>query len=373
MNNIGQLIMIGISGHSLTPAEESFIVQNQIGGVTLFARNIASPNQVRDLCDQLQEASRKIPGSPIMTIAIDQEGGRVARLRSPFTLWPPLKHLGDLDNAQASFLFARSMGYELRAVGINTDWAPCVDIFNNPKNTVIGDRAVSDQAEAVAKHASALIRGYLRSGIAPCAKHFPGHGHTLIDSHDELPVEDLDLKRVQQVELLPFLQSIRAGVPLIMTGHIQFPQIDSQWPVSLSKLFLQDLLRTQMNYDGLIVTDDLGMKAMTKYYSPQQTSVRALQAGADILLYCNDFDLPPKGISAVQAALASGELDAAAIEKSIQRVHRFKQIYLANSQPFDRSDLYQFVGHPKFMEFAERIKEGRMSEDFLNQFDSKPV
>lgn len=180
---IGQHVLIGCSGLALTQDEKKFIVENNISGVVLFSRNVSEPKQVRDLCDEIQSLRQLTPEKTPIYTAIDMEGGRVARLKAPFTIWPPLKKLGDLDSPQTSFEFAYAMGMELKAVGINLDFAPCIDIFTNPKNTVIGDRAVSTDPEMVAKHASALIRGYIKAGVIPCAKHFPGHGDTIIDSH----------------------------------------------------------------------------------------------------------------------------------------------------------------------------------------------
>ena len=370
MSKLGRVMMIGIRGKTLTNEEKKFIVDNEVAGVTLFDRNIESPDQVRLLCQDLQNLRSQMTHNEPLIIAIDQEGGRVARLKNPFTRWPALKYLGDADNLQASFLFARSMGYELKAVGINTDWAPCVDVFTNPNNQVIGDRAVSTQADQVARHGSALVRGYLRSGIAPCAKHFPGHGHTLIDSHDDLPVEDATVERLKQVELIPFQQAISAGVPLIMTGHLHFPKIDAKWPVSLSPFLLQTLLRQEMNYKGVLVTDDLGMKAMSKHYSTRESAVQALKAGADLLLYCNDFDQPGEAIKAVEGALKSGELAQPRFEEALQRVTSLRKIYLGESFAFQlNQDLFQMVGHPKFSELAENIKSGNLPDDFLGKFD----
>ncbi|HWU42922.1 MAG TPA: glycoside hydrolase family 3 N-terminal domain-containing protein, partial [Bdellovibrio sp.] len=157
---IGQNMFIGISGHSLTLEEKKFIVEHNIGGICLFGRNVAEPKQVRELCAEIQSLRHQQVDRAPLFIGIDMEGGRVHRLKAPFTLWPPLRRLGDLDAPTASFHFANRMGQEMRAVGINLDFAPCVDIFSNPANTVIGDRAISDDPEKVARHASALVRGY---------------------------------------------------------------------------------------------------------------------------------------------------------------------------------------------------------------------
>ena len=232
---VGQLTLIGVSGHSLTNDEKKFIIENNISGIVLFGRNVSEPKQIRDLCAEIQSLRHKMADRAPLFIGIDMEGGRVHRLKKPFTQWPPLKNIGDLDAPTVAFHFAHRMGVELMSVGINLDFAPCVDVFTNPKNTVIGDRAVSSDPHQVEKMASALVRGYIKSGILSCAKHFPGHGHTIADSHEELPVEENTLEQLHKVELVPFKKALRSRVDMVMTGHILFKNIDTQQ--SFSQLF----------------------------------------------------------------------------------------------------------------------------------------
>src|SRR5580698_798372 len=196
-DKIGQLMIIGLRDTTLSQDEAEFIVRNNIGGVILFARNIESPEQVHRLCQSIQQLRMKTRDKLPLFISIDMEGGRVARLKKPFTVWPAISQLGTIDSTSLSFKMAMAMGEELSAVGINLDFAPCVDVLTNPSNKVIGDRSISADPEQVAKHASALVRGYIKSGVVACAKHFPGHGNTLVDSHDDLPVENLDLERLK--------------------------------------------------------------------------------------------------------------------------------------------------------------------------------
>ncbi|RYZ81106.1 MAG: glycoside hydrolase family 3 protein, partial [Proteobacteria bacterium] len=227
-------MIIGIAGQSLTVDEKKFIVDNNIGGIVLMGRNVGEPKQVHALCSEIQSLRHQTPDKTPLFIGIDMEGGRVARLKAPFTQWPPLKTLGDLDNATVTFHFSNKMGLELQAVGINLDFAPCVDIFTNPQNKVIGDRSISSDPELVAKHASALVRGYIKANVISCAKHFPGHGNTLLDSHEELPVEEVDMQRLDTLELVPFKRSFKARVDMVMTSHILFKNVDPDWPVTLS-------------------------------------------------------------------------------------------------------------------------------------------
>lgn len=359
---IGQHLFIGISGHSLTAEEKKFIVHNNIGGVCLFGRNVADPMQVRDLCAEIQSLRHKQAEKAPLFIGIDMEGGRVHRLKAPFTVWPPLKKLGDLDAPTVSFQFAQAMGTELKAVGINLDFAPCADIFTNPANTVIGDRSIGSDPELVAKHVSALVRGYVKSGVISCAKHFPGHGNTLIDSHEDLPVENVDLNRLNEVELVPFKRSIKSRVDMLMTSHIKFPNIDPEWPVTLSEIFIKNILRNECRYRGLIITDDLGMKAMTKHYGIEDVPVRALKAGVDLLLYCNDPEVPPQAYEAILDATAQGVLNEADLRQSYQRILDFKMAKITAPDPLPIQEVSQIVGCEEHLKLAAAIAQGQMPE-----------
>lgn len=358
--SIGQHLFIGISGHSLTSEEKKFIVENNIGGICLFGRNVSEPKQVRDLCAEIQSLRYQQADKAPLFISIDMEGGRVHRLKAPFTVWPAVRKLGDLDAPAASFAFANCMGKELRAVGINLDFAPCVDVFTNPANTVIGDRAVSENPEKVAKHASALIRGYMKSGVITCAKHFPGHGNTIIDSHLDLPIEDVDLEHLKKRELIPFKQSMRSKVDMVMTSHIKFPKIDNEWPVTLSETFIQKIIRNEMKYDGFVITDDLGMKAMANYFGAEHIPVRAVQAGAELLLYCNEPETPPKAIEALIKAYETGAVIPAVFKKNHQKIIGFKENKLSEPDPLPLHSVLQIIGNPEHKELASAILKGEM-------------
>lgn len=358
---VGQHIIIGLAGLTLSAEEKAFITANNIGGVILFARNVKSPTQVLDLCKEIQGLRTKTAGQSPFFISIDMEGGRVARMKEPLTVWPPLKYLGDLDSPAASFQFAFSMGHELRACGINLDYAPVLDVFTNPKNTVIGDRSISSDPEMVAKHASALVRGYLKAGIIPCGKHFPGHGNTIIDSHLDLPVEEANLDRLNEVELIPFKKSFKAGLDLVMTAHILFPKIDPDWPATLSEKFVKNILKDELRYRGLVMTDDLDMKAMAAHYDRRMIPVRALQAGCDLLLYCNEPESPPRAIEACVHAIQDGWLSKDQLEDSYNHIQRFKAEYLDEKQLVPGADMQKYIGCAEHQELAKGIREGKVN------------
>jgi beta-N-acetylhexosaminidase len=362
---IGQLMFIGISGHSLTADEKKFIIENNIGGVILFGRNIVDPKQLRELCTEIQSLRHKQVDRAPLFIGIDMEGGRVHRLKSPFTVWPALAKLGEIDNPTVSFHFANRMGMEMKAAGINMDFAPCVDILTNPKNPVIGDRALSADVEMVEKHVSALVRGYLKSGIITCSKHFPGHGNTLIDSHEDLPVEDADLARLEEVELLPFKKSFRSRVDMVLPAHIRFPNIDPSGPVTFSSKFLKDILRNELRYRGLIITDDLGMKAMTKHYPLDEIPVLALEAGVDLLLYCNEPDTPAIAIEAILGAIAQGRLRKEGLQDSKDRILSLKKEKLAQPDPMPLAEAMKIIGCPEHLRIAAAIAKGETPDGLL--------
>lgn len=362
---IGQSLFVGISGHALTLDEKKFIVENNIGGICLFGRNVAEPKQVRDLCAEIQSLRFQQADKAPLFIGIDMEGGRVHRLKKPFTIWPPLKNLGDLDAPTVSFHFANRMGQELKAVGINLDFAPCADIFTNPANTIIGDRSISNDPEKVARHVSALVRGYIKSQVITCAKHFPGHGNTIVDSHLDLPIETLDLERLESLELIPFKKSFKARVDMVMTSHIKFPHIDPDWPVTLSEIFIKKIIREECHYRGLVITDDLGMKAMANHFDIDEIPVRALQAGAELLLYCNEPEVPPQAIEAILGAVAQGSLDEAELRFTHQKILDFKKIKIAQPDPLPLEEVLKIVGCPEHLEIAAALARGEMPEGLL--------
>jgi beta-N-acetylhexosaminidase len=365
VDKIGQLFIIGIRDKVLTQDEAEFIITNNIGGVILFARNIESPKQVHELVQSIQSLRHKTRDKLPLFIGIDNEGGRVARLKAPFTVWPAVARLGKIDSTSLTFKFGVAMATELRAVGIHLNFAPCVDVLTNPKNTVIGDRALSADPEQVAKLASALVRGYIKGGVIPCAKHFPGHGNTLLDSHEALPVEESDLQRLRDVELVPFKKVFRARLDMVMTSHIQFPKIDPEFPVTLSRKFIQEVLRGELRFRSLVISDDLDMKALAKNYPTDQIPVMAFQAGCDLLLYCNEFDHPQIALDAMNKAVKEHKISAKQIDESYNRVVELKKDVLQNPDPEDFAKVSKLIGNAEHQRLAAAIASGDIPADLL--------
>ncbi|MDC0675624.1 beta-N-acetylhexosaminidase [Nannocystis radixulma] len=313
----GQLFFVGFEGTTLPLDLARLLGQGRIGGVILFARNIEGPAQLRGLVRALHEAAP--PDVPLL-VAIDQEGGRVQRLKAPWTLWPPMRALGRRDEPATTAAVAEALARELSDLGIGLDFAPSVDVDTNPANPVIGDRSFAAEPQRVARHATAFIAAMQAAGVAACAKHFPGHGDTRSDSHFELPRLSHDLDRLREVELVPFAAAARAGVASIMSAHVLFEALDRKRPATLSPPVMQ-LLRGELEYDGVVFTDDLEMKAVADHFTPEQRVRGSLEAGLDALLVCSKADLRDECLRVLE------RLPDALVEAPLRRVVALKQQY----------------------------------------------
>jgi beta-N-acetylhexosaminidase len=325
-HQIGQLLIAGFNGQQIPTELRSLAAEFGLGGVILFARNIADPEQVAELSF---DASRLLPDLPPW-VSVDQEGGRVARLKAPFTEWPPMATLGRSGDVRLAERFARALASELKAVGITLDYAPVLDIHTNPKNPVIGDRALAEKAEEVARLGSAIVRTLQAEGIAACGKHFPGHGDTSTDSHHELPLVEHPIDRLRGVELVPFKAAIEAGVATIMTAHVFLPALDEKRPATLSHRVITGLLREELKYDGVILSDDLEMKAVARDYAVADAAVLAIAAGCDGVLICSgDHDTQVAALEALVHAVEQERLPLSRVEDALQRQRRAKERFLA--------------------------------------------
>ena len=308
---IGQLLIGSLPGTTITAEMRSLAREFSLGGVILFNRNIEAAEQVAELAHDLQQLSATLP----LWVSVDQEGGRVARLKEPFTVWPPMAVLGRSGDEALASRFAAALAAELRAVGITLDYAPVLDIHTNEKNPVIGDRALSADAEMVGRLGAAIVRGLQAHGVAACGKHFPGHGDTSVDSHLELPLVEHPPDRIRRVECVPFRAAVAADVAFIMTAHILVPAFDERRPATLSRAIVYDLLRDELGFEGVILSDDLEMKAIAATYQVPDAAVQALAAGCDGLLVCS-------GQPEVQAAVLEALVHA--VEQDIVPLKRLE-------------------------------------------------
>jgi beta-N-acetylhexosaminidase len=318
---VGRLAIVGFNGLGVPDELRRLTAEFDLGGVIYFNRNIDTPEQVADLSRQVTGLQRDWP----LWISVDQEGGRVARLRRPFTEWPPAVTLGRSGDDGLAERFARALATELRAVGINLDYAPVLDVHTNPKNPVIGDRALSERADAVGRLGAAVIRALQGSGVAACGKHFPGHGDTSVDSHEALPVVEHDRRRLDAIEIVPFIKAIEAGVATIMTAHVSAPALDDRHIASFSPAVVDALLKQQLGFSGVVLSDDLGMKAVSATHSPGEASVAAIQAGCDAVLLCNHtIDEQVSALEALIRAAEAGEIKQSRIDDAMKRQHASK-------------------------------------------------
>jgi beta-N-acetylhexosaminidase len=352
---IGQLLIAGFDGQQ-PPAElKSLAREFGLGGVILFARNVGEPEQVAELAF---EASRLVPDLPVW-VSVDQEGGRVARLKAPFTEWPPMATLGRSGDTRLAERFARALATELKAVGVTLDYAPVVDVHTNPKNPVIGDRALGTTAHDVARLGGAIIRALQREGIAACAKHFPGHGDTSADSHLELPLVDQPPERLRELEFEPFRAAIAEGVATIMTAHVLVPSLDEERPSTLSARIVTGILRQELKFDGVILSDDLEMKAIASQYAVPSAAVMAVEAGCDGLLICSgNHETQVAALEALIRAVEDDRLRISRVEDALARHRRVKERFLAapaSARPLNARALRVELGRDYHRAIAEEM------------------
>ena len=328
--NPHELLMIDLSGPTLTPDERAFFADYKVGGVCLFSRNVRDRVQAAELTSEL----RKLLG-PDLIIATDQEGGSVVRaLDVPYS--PGTMLLGAANDPELTFEVAAATARGLRAVGVNVNFAPVADVNNNPRNPVIGERSFGSDPAHVAEHVVAYVQGLQSEGVAATVKHFPGHGDTDTDSHLSLPTLDAPLERLQEVELAPFKQAFGAGAACVMSYHGRITALDPELPATLSRTVMTDLLRGELGFDGVSFTDALEMHAVADLFSPTEAVVRALVAGIDMPL----FDIHTGPIRAyepilkgIDEALAQGRLDEEEVEGKLRRLSGLAHTYPAQPDP----------------------------------------
>lgn len=327
-SQVGQLVIAGFAGPTIPDDLKRVAREFELGGVILFARNVEEPGQVAELA---YEAQQLTPGLPLW-VSVDQEGGRVARLRSPFTSWPPMRALGNGGSADLARRFARALARELRVVGVTLDYAPVLDVDTNPDNPVIADRALSDDPERVAALGAEVVTALQSEGVAACGKHFPGHGDSATDSHYELPIVEHPLDRLQAVELGPFRASIAAGVAMLMTAHVLYPALDERSPATLSRRIVSTLLREELGFSGVIATDDMSMKAIADGRSQGAATVQAVAAGCDLVLLCEpNVDQQVETLEAIIRAVEDDVLAFRRVEDALTRGRQAKERFLLDA------------------------------------------
>ena len=346
----GRRVMAGFEGTAAPASLLSRVRAGRVGGVILFKRNIESAAQTGELINSLQEAALASPLEAPLLVGIDQEGGRVSRLSDDFTLFPAARNFGNAGDAALAREAARVTGAELEAIGVNMNFAPALDILTNPECAVIGDRAFGESSQIVAQMGEAVTQGLQETGVAACAKHFPGIGDMAPDPHEELPTSRLTLDELRARELEPFRHLIRRAPPAcVMAAHAVFEAIDETTPASLSPVFLQNVLRGEIGFRGVAVTDDLDMGAID---DPADAALQSILAGADIALICHSEDAQERAVENIARAIADEHLPPEQEEASSDRIRRLKESYC---RPNMRAEMLEVIGCAAHREARDRI------------------
>lgn len=296
--------MLGFPGRELSE-ELKELLASGLAGVAIYPRNFRDISELSRLTHAIRQAAAR----PVL-IGIDQEGGTKFSLGEPFTPWPSPVELGRLGDPGVVEKVSRAIGRELRAAGLNLDFAPMLDLATNPNSSVTLGRSFGGNPRLVAHMGCAFLRGLQAEGVFACAKHFPGHGDAAVDPHFDLPRFDGTRDRLTSQELVPFSSAIQAGVQAIMTAHILIPKIDSAFPASLSSELLQAILRKQLDFDGIILADDLGMGAIARHFNVGESVVKTMQAGTDIAMLCHDWSIIAPALEAVAEAISGDDEQA---------------------------------------------------------------
>ncbi len=324
----GQRLVIGLAGPAVDTDLRKLIAEIRPAGFVLFARNIVEPEQVRELNREL--ASLVDPRRPAL-LTVDQEGGRVQRMRDPATVWPAMRAVGRCEGLTREV--SRALAIELRAMGFNLNFAPVADVDSNPKNPVIGDRSFGRDPAAVAGHVVAFIEAHQAAGMVACAKHFPGHGDTSVDSHLDLPRVEREDPDLRQLELVPFRAAVAAGVGSVMTSHVVYPAWDEEWPATLTPEITRRILREELHYEGVVFSDDMEMKAVCGRYTVSQQVQRGTLASVDVFLCCKEPELQHAMFTElVQAQEEDSGHDRAAID-AVKRVDALRERFFLGRPP----------------------------------------
>ena len=349
---IGQLITVGIDGYILDDNAKDLIESKKVGGIILFKNNVNDSNQLLQLINSVKEtnSTNKIP----IFISVDEEGGRVNRFPKEIKALPSNKIVGNKNDSNLAYDIGKDIGYALSSFGYNMDFAPVLDINSNPNNTVIGDRAFSSDKNIVANLGANEIKGFKSSNVICVAKHFPGHGDTATDSHYSLPIINKTIEQLQGIEFVPFKKAIQEKVPAIMVSHILLPNVDNTNPASMSKVIITDILRKDLKFDGVVVSDDMTMGAITNDYDISEACIKSINAGTDLLLVCHGYDNEVKVINSIKEAVNNKTISMDRIDESVYRILSLKENYKLSDEKIESIDVD--VINSKFEDISKRVE-----------------
>lgn len=345
---IGQMLIISNSSTSMNESFKSLLEQIKPGGIIFFKENFTNYEKTKTLIEEIEKTS-KIP----YLLATDQEGGRVQRLSKledkNITLIPQMKELGKRENKKLAYNVGKVIAEELQVFGINMNFAPVIDVLSNSNNQVIGDRSFGTSKEIVSELGISLAKGLMDHGVIPVYKHFPGHGNTEVDSHYDLPLISKTKEELLENDLIPFQNAIQNGAEVIMIGHLAVPNISNDIPASLSKVLISDLLKQEMNYKGLVITDALNMKAITNRYEPKEIYEMAINAGVDLLLMPKD---PLEAMNKIKESIEKGTIKESQIDQSVKKILNLKLNKLSKEKLDPK-----FLGSDEHQQIINSIQE----------------
>ncbi|MET3698298.1 beta-N-acetylhexosaminidase [Bacillus oleivorans] len=328
---VGQLMVFGFKGKTASPEIKKLIREHHVGGVILFGRNIGTPEEVLKLTTELQREAKNAGHSHPLLICIDQENGVVRRLGEGTTIFPGAMLLGATDHPENAYAIGALTGRELKALGINWNLAPVLDVNNNPDNPVIGVRSFGESPEKVSLFGQQAMKGMQDAGVITTLKHFPGHGDTNVDSHLDLPVISHSMERLEKVELKPFADCINHGADTVMSAHVYFPAIESaeNVPATLSKKVIKGLLREKLGFNGVVTTDCMEMNAISETIGTARGGVEAIKAGVDLIMVSHLHTRHFETLKEILEAIKSGEITEATVDEAYGRVMKLKEKYLS--------------------------------------------
>ena len=365
---IGRLLVIGFSGKTVPTYVKEMIHNYHIGGIILFGRNIGTPDEIAALTTDLQKEAKAAGYEYPLLICVDQENGVVRRLGEGATIFPGAMALGATDHPGNAYKVGLATGKELKALGINWNLAPVLDVNNNPNNPVIGVRSFGESPQKVSEFGRQMMKGMQDAGVITTLKHFPGHGDTAVDSHLDLPVISHSKDRLENIELLPFKKCIEAGADTVMSAHVYFPAIepDKGVPATLSHKVMTGLLRNELGFDGVVTTDCMEMNAIANGVGTERGGVEAVKAGVDLVMVSHTKEKQLGVIREISRAIENGEMDEAVIDAANQRIAKLKQKYLswkdATSMNHEKvsalvgSDLHKKIAHDVYRESVTIVK-----------------
>lgn len=322
---IGQLVIAGMDGTSVQDLDKSLITDYHVGGFILYGNNLISKQQTQLLVNDLKTINKE--NNLPLFISVDQEGGRVSRLPDVENT-PSSLEIGEKNDKKYAYNIGRIIGGNVKLLGFNLDYAPVLDINSNPNNPIIGDRSFGNNAKIVSEMGIEEMKGIQSEKVISVVKHFPGHGDTSVDSHIQLPKVDKTLKELQEQEMIPFKQAIDNGADVIMVAHILLPKLDKMYPASMSSVVMTDILRGQLKFNGVIITDDITMGAIVNNFGIGDAAVRSILAGSDIILVAHDYNSITSVIQSIKTAVNNHVITEERINDSVERIMQLKDHYL---------------------------------------------